>query len=368
MTNQIYHNYIIYGVIILLISISLTPSTMSKPAEQYRSITNHSDGNILFSPMSSTTTYLINYDGEIMHTWPNSNLPGYSVYLLENGNILRAAKTNFNPGGMVQEITWNGDIIWEFIYDSNEYLSHHDIEPLPNGNVLMIAYIYKTVDETTAAGHNPIIPPGMALTPDHIIEVEPTGTSGGNIVWEWHVWDHLIQDYDPSKDNYGIVADHPELIDINFAGQHSVQISDWTHINSIDYNENLNQILRSITIDQAGMVWLGNLNGGINKINSNPFKFKTHNINLLIGTDVAARGLDIDNISHVFNYDIPKYPDNYIHRIGRTSRMSKKGVAITLCLKDEYEYLCHIEGLIGKEIKLRTLYNRDQKNYNNPFY
>ncbi|MBA7648944.1 RNA helicase CrhR [subsurface metagenome] len=97
-------------------------------------------------------------------------------------------------------------------------------------------------------------------------------------------------------------------------------------------------------------------------------KFKTHNINLLIGTDVAARGLDIDNISHVFNYDIPKFPDNYIHRIGRTSRMSKKGVAITLCLKDEYEYLCHIEGLIGKEIKLRTLYNRDMKDYHNPFY
>jgi ATP-dependent RNA helicase DeaD len=78
--------------------------------------------------------------------------------------------------------------------------------------------------------------------------------------------------------------------------------------------------------------------------------FKTHKINLLIATDVAARGLDINNISHVFNYDIPKYPENYVHRIGRTSRMNKRGVAITLCLKDEYEYLCHIEGLIDKEI------------------
>jgi len=71
--------------------------------------------------------------------------------------------------------------------------------------------------------------------------------------------------------------------------------------------------------------------------------FKAHKINLLIATDVAARGLDINNISHVFNYDIPKYPENYVHRIGRTSRMNKRGVAITLCLKDEYEYLCHIE-------------------------
>ena len=97
-------------------------------------------------------------------------------------------------------------------------------------------------------------------------------------------------------------------------------------------------------------------------------EFKEHKINLLIATDVAARGLDIDNISHVFNYDIPKFPENYVHRIGRTSRMNKRGVAITLCLKDEYEYLCHIEGLIDKEIRLRTVYERKQTQYHNPFY
>ena len=98
--------------------------------------------------------------------------------------------------------------------------------------------------------------------------------------------------------------------------------------------------------------------------------FKSHKINLLIATDVAARGLDINNISHVFNYDIPKYPENYVHRIGRTSRMNKRGVAITLCLKDEYEYLCHIEGLIDKEIKEKTIYSQSQENpkYHNPFY
>ena len=100
--------------------------------------------------------------------------------------------------------------------------------------------------------------------------------------------------------------------------------------------------------------------------------FKSHKINLLIATDVAARGLDINNISHVFNYDIPKYPENYVHRIGRTSRMNKLGVAITLVVKDEYEYLCHIEGLIDKEIKVRTLsldsQERGEKNhYHNPF-
>lgn len=98
--------------------------------------------------------------------------------------------------------------------------------------------------------------------------------------------------------------------------------------------------------------------------------FRDHKINMLIATDVAARGLDIDNISHVFNYDVPKFPDVYVHRIGRTSRMSKRGVAITLCLKDEYEYLCHIEGLIDKEIRQKFLSEREQeqRRYYNPFY
>jgi len=98
-------------------------------------------------------------------------------------------------------------------------------------------------------------------------------------------------------------------------------------------------------------------------------KFKNHEINLLVATDVAARGLDIDNISHVINYDVPKFPENYVHRIGRTSRMNKKGVAITLCMKDEYEYLCHIEGIIDKEITQRFLTEEvENVHYYNPFY
>jgi len=94
-------------------------------------------------------------------------------------------------------------------------------------------------------------------------------------------------------------------------------------------------------------------------------QFKDHKINMLVATDVAARGLDINNISHVINYDIPKFPENYIHRIGRTSRMNKKGVAISLVLKDEYEYLCHIEGLIDKEVRKKTL--RSQENARHRF-
>jgi len=97
-------------------------------------------------------------------------------------------------------------------------------------------------------------------------------------------------------------------------------------------------------------------------------KYRNKEIDILIATDVAARGLDIDDISHVFNYDVPQYPENYVHRIGRTSRMGKKGVAITLVLKEEYEYLCHIEGLIDKEIREKTLFHQDQRRQSFPFY
>jgi hypothetical protein len=81
--------------------------------------------------------------------------------------------------------------------------------------------------------------------PDHIIEVKPTGPTSGDIVWEWHIWDHLIQDYDPSKTNFGAVADHPELVDINY-GVDLMSMVDWLHTNSVDYNEEFDQILLSI--------------------------------------------------------------------------------------------------------------------------
>jgi len=97
-------------------------------------------------------------------------------------------------------------------------------------------------------------------------------------------------------------------------------------------------------------------------------EFREYKVNILIATDVAARGLDIDNISHVINYDIPKFPEVYVHRIGRTSRMSKKGYAISLVLKDEYEYLCHIEGLINKEIRKKTLKSQERAKHRFTIY
>jgi ATP-dependent RNA helicase DeaD len=90
-------------------------------------------------------------------------------------------------------------------------------------------------------------------------------------------------------------------------------------------------------------------------------KFRKRKINCLIATDVAARGLDIEKVSHVFNYDLPEFEESYIHRIGRTARISgtdadfEKGKAISLVLKDQMNILARIEGIVNKPIQKKPL-------------
>jgi len=212
-------------------------------------------GYILFAPKHNTMTYLINNEGRIVHEWTGSTYePGQTVYLLENGNLLRACmtkgplSTGGGEGGRIEEYDWDGKLVWEFNYSSNRYMQHHDIRPLPNGNVLMLAVEPKTYSEVIAAGFNPgqlqadVQTKGML--PDFVAEVKPIRPSSGQIVWEWHVWDHLVQDYDASKANYGNVAAHPELI--SAAGDGKRIASFWNHINSIDYHPEFDQISLSV--------------------------------------------------------------------------------------------------------------------------
>jgi hypothetical protein len=236
------------------------------------------DGYTLFAPMQSTTTYLIDIQGNVVHSWESDYPPGQAVYLLENGNLLRCEREPGNRtfhgggvGGKIQEMEWDGTVVWDFVYADDRHMQHHDVEPLPNGNVLLIAWERKSQAEAIAAGRDPALMQQGDLWPDHIVEVKPTRPRGGQILWEWHVWDHLIQDHDPDKANFGVVADHPELVDINFP-QSATQLSaeeqqrlealgyfvpspqpnprhgnpDWNHTNSVAYNAELDQIVLSV--------------------------------------------------------------------------------------------------------------------------
>jgi len=179
-------------------------------------------GYTLFSPLLSSTTYLVDMEGQVVHTWPSRYPAGNGVYLLDNGGLLRGCRLPlgkmFAGGGIagrVEEMDWDGDLVWEFEYATSSHWHHHDIEPLPSGNILMIAWEHKTREEALARGRDPEALDEEGLWPDHIIEIRPTPPEGAKIVWEWHVWDHLVQDRDPGLPGYGKVADHPELLDIN---------------------------------------------------------------------------------------------------------------------------------------------------------
>ena len=196
----------------------------------------------LYAPINSTQTYLVDTEGVTFKTWTSASTQktGFSVYLIPGDTLVRpVAKSgnSFTGGGItgeVQKVTWDGTVVWDFTYSTSTYCLHHDIHPMPNGNVLMTAYEAKTAAEATNAGCSQSI----IIWSEKLIEVKPTGPTTGTIVWEWHLWDHLCQNFSSSKPNYVTdISQHPELMDINYNTS-----KDWIHMNGIDYNETLDQI------------------------------------------------------------------------------------------------------------------------------
>ena len=211
------------------------------------------EGYTFFTPISQKATYLINNEGKLLHSWEGISIPGHTIYLNEDGTLYKAVLVEDDPikrhivaggaGGRIERYDWDSQLIWEYEYADLTKRHHHDFQVLPNGNVLVLAWEVKSKEEAIQAGRDPATLAGDELWPDHIVEVKPLGATGGEIVWEWHVWDHLIQDFDPTKDHFGVVGDHPELIDLNYKKSTG---SDWNHINSINYNPDLDQILLSV--------------------------------------------------------------------------------------------------------------------------
>ncbi len=209
------------------------------------------DGYVLFAPIGSTTTYLIDKCGQQVKTWASSYRPGQSCYILPDGTLLRpgnANNTTFTSGGtggVIEKIDWNGNVTWSYTISSSSECQHHDIKALPNGNVLAIVWESKTNAEAIAQGRNPALTTATVWS-EKIVEIQPEGLTGGTIVWEWHLWDHLIQDFDNTKPGFGTVSSHPQLINVNYsASSNPMMGQDWIHMNSIDYNQDLDQILVS---------------------------------------------------------------------------------------------------------------------------
>jgi len=268
-----------------LVGASLCPTHEPPVARGARSAPGGraSEGYVLFSPLLSTTTYLIDSRGRVVHTWEGDFAPGVSVHLLDNGHLLRPARDPELPffsgggqGGRIQEFTWDGERVWDFVVGGRERMPHHDVAPLPGGNVLAIAWERKSREEAIQAGRRPDRVTDAGLWPDWVLEIAPRPPTGGRIVWEWHVWDHLIQDRDPARSSYGRVSDHPELVDINadrapsLTGEVMERLQalgyvlrgvsapdlrpDFLHTNSIAYNPSLDQI--ALSVSRFNELWI----------------------------------------------------------------------------------------------------------------
>ena len=215
------------------------------------------DGFVLFAPTRSNTTYLIDKCGKEVKSWTSTYNPGLSCYLLSDGTLLRTGvvqSQSFNAGGhggVIEKIDWNGNVIWTYFISDATNWQHHDVKALPNGNILVIAWESKTNTQAIAKGRNPLLVP-TTLWSEQILEIQPTGANGGNIVWEWHLWDHLIQDFDNTKPDFGAVNTNPQLLNINYNA--TAGNSDWIHLNSIDYNVALDQILVSSRV--LNEIWI----------------------------------------------------------------------------------------------------------------
>jgi hypothetical protein len=208
------------------------------------------EGYTLYVPLRGSETLLLNMQGEVVHQWASDHHPSNCAYLMPNGDLVRAGKVLDNEvfgsrgpsGGRVERFNWEGERLWDFVYSNDRHHQHHDIEPLPNGNALILAWEKRTKAEAIAAGRKPDTVSDQGIFPDTVVEVKQTGPTTGEVVWSWSAWDHLIQDHDSSKANYGDVAAHPEKIDINLNPRPR---TDWMHTNGIDYNPELDQIVLS---------------------------------------------------------------------------------------------------------------------------
>ncbi len=221
---------------VICIGILLIITVFTSTAQPYGDYT-------LYSKLNANKAYLLDLSGNEYHSWtfPSNQKTGYATYMEPGGTIIRSVAGSNSAfwGGAtistaVQKVDWNGNVLWHFNYSSSTNVLHHDICPMPNGNVLMIAYDLKTGSQVTQAGCSL----NITLWSEKIMEVKPTGPTTGEIVWEWYVWDHLSQDLYSNKDNYVTsIVNNPQRLNINYLPK-----KDWMHMNGVDYNAVLDQI------------------------------------------------------------------------------------------------------------------------------
>jgi len=187
--------------------------------------------------------YLINNCGELVNSWSSNYVAGLSAKLMYDGSLVRGIRLEQintimqgGQGGGVEIFDWDGSVKWTFDYNENgEHLQHHDVMPLPNGNVIILAWENRPSAEAAALGRQD----GSSMLSERIIEVTPNYSDGvsGSIVWAWYAFDHTVQNINPVLDNYGDLLEKNHRFNINIGDS-----DDWLHINAVEYIEEFDQL------------------------------------------------------------------------------------------------------------------------------
>ena len=235
-------------LLLILFSLSLS---QAQTVGLFNNDSTSFNGYTLIAPLGSNQTYLIDNCGFIVNEWSNSQYsPGASTYLLDDGSLVRTGNTQDTTlsvggsGGIIERFDWDDNLIWTYTISDANQRQHHDIAVLPNGNILVLAFDYRTYTDAINAGRDTSLLTPDGIFSEKVIELQPVGFDSAVVVWEWFLWDHLVQDYDATANNYSVVKDNPQLVNFNYPGDYGND-PDWMHANALDYNEDLDQIMIS---------------------------------------------------------------------------------------------------------------------------
>lgn len=182
-------------------------------------------------------SYLIDFEGHVIHTWQIGTNPRFT----EAGTLLDAVGGNPSNQNTWKELDWNGNTVWQYTETRSNYHGHHDFAKIYNPKLGDSTFIYIANKDLTSAqciaagcdASQTYTNPQM----DAIVEVNRQG----EVIWEWWFFDHVVQDMYPAIATYGVIANTPGRIDLNIRGN-GVK-SDWNHCNSLDYNQDKDQIV-----------------------------------------------------------------------------------------------------------------------------
>ena len=219
-----------------------------------------SPGYIVIDPNDMSESLIIDNAKNVVASF-TGDYPILLSQILPNGNRLVSSGGYSEPfvdggghRGCMEEYAPDGTLVWRLNLNDARFMHHHDVIKLPNGNVLAAVWERVPAAEAVSQGRDP---ERVAENGNHwydwVVEIDPYTAT---VVWEWSTKHHLVQDFDPGKSNYGVLADHPGLLDINaIEPRMKGEIDDdWTHVNAIDYNPELDQI--AISSNYLSEIWI----------------------------------------------------------------------------------------------------------------